>query len=416
MEDRYIGALQPMTGGAQQEDFGRMIDHVLLVCPEAPVPLIKRRLNHHKRQLESMRSWAGLMVRGTMYCAGMVVEGKATFTQGSHWVQGVDVTWPYADAVDTTLASPAEHPRELQEVDVADATGIREGDWLWMQDSVPGTTPSDVPPGGGGYWWMDGEFVLVHAIKDATITIRPRQQHAVGALVYRSSYCHRQMRAPDRHWLYTIIGVDPNGYIRLDSEWTYASSEEVGYQIVQAYVTLPRGLKMLWSAVNPQQGWALKTHMPVELLNRYDTWRTSQGFTFALFDATPDWIGRIRYEVYPTPLTEQSIPYVAARVYPDMRDEEDTPPPCIPSGILVDMTLSDIMMTDRTSKYYDPQAARVFMEQAKTALDAAILDDDNKYMQNLTWDYSRYRYPGMGSSFIQAHDEDGVWGYSSYYQ
>jgi len=394
MEEKFIDIAQPMTGGAQQENFGRMIDHVLLVCPEAPVPLIKRRLNHHKRQLESMRSWAGLMVRGNLYISGMIYQGSASMTTGSDLVTGVGVPWSYNDAVSTTLTSAVTYPNELQEVTVANPAEIREGDYVWMQN----------------------EFVLVHAVDGNKVTCRPVNTHAVGAVVARSTLCGRQFRAPDRHWLYTIIGVQQNGQLKLDSPWTYPSQSNVFYQIVQAYVTFPKGLKMVWSAVNPMQGWALKTHMPVELLNRYDTWRTTQGWTFALFDSTPDAIGRIRYEVYPTPLQEQSIPYIAARVYPDMTDEEDTPPPCIPSGILVDMTLSDIMMTDRTSKYYDPQAARVFMEQAKQALDAAILDDDNKYMQNLTWDYSRYRYPGLGSSFFQAHDEDGVWGYSSYYQ
>jgi len=383
----YVGPTQPITQGGAQENFQQMIDHVLLVLPKATIPLIKRRINHHLRNLQEMRSWAGLMVRGEFHIPEAYSRGAFAVNTGSDRIQGIRTSWPYNDAVSTTLTQAITHAKELQDIYPASMSGINPGDYVKI----------------------GREYVLVHGVLDDCFQGIPAAEHPAGAVVTRSSFTGRQFHVPSRRWMYTIRGIDERQRMKLDHEWSSASVSREPYQIVQAYITFPMGLKMLWTAINTAQGWGIRPHITQDYLNRYDSMRHSQGGPTMLVDLTPDEIGRIRYEVYPTPVTEMGIPYMASRFMPDLHDETDAPPPCIPSGIIVDNVIADVMMTNRTSEDYDPVGAREYRRMAAEALGIALMQDDNIYMQNNTWDYSRSGHPVYGAVNAQSHDYEDAW-------
>jgi hypothetical protein len=386
----YVGPIQPFTGAMAQENFGQMVDHVISWNPNIPVQLVKRRINLHLREIENLRSWAGLMVRGEFRIPAAYSTGTIDLVADSDIVQGHDTAWPHNDAVNTTLQAAITVVNELQAVTPTSISGIHMGDWLLFDEGE-----------------ATEEWVLVHSIEGAAFLARPTQLHsAATCTITRSSFSELALRASFRKGFYPIIGITSDQRCKLDHPWSHPSTTEAQtYQIVKAYITMPPGIKLIWSMVNMSQGWAIKQFMPQEVVQRYDAWRAAQGWPTMLVNFIPDHIGRIRYELYPTPTVEQGIPYLAVRFIPNLQDEEDCPPTCVPSSVLVNHTLADALLHDRKSEYYDPLASREFRNQAQIAMNGAILDDDNAYMQNLEWIISRYNLVSPGADYWQSHDE-----------
>ena len=387
----YTGPVQPFTGGMAQENFGQMVDHVISWNPNIPVQVIKRRINLHLREIQNIRMWAGLMVRGEFYCPKVYKTGTIAATPGSDIIQGTDTLWPHNDAVNTTLSTAITIPNELQDVTPASMSGINAGDWLLFDDGLP-----------------TEEFVLVHGVTLTTFQARPKLAHSASSIIKRSSLSSLQLRVGFKKNFYTIFGVTSDQRLKLDHTWSHPIETASTYQIMRAYVTFPTGLKIVWSIVNITQGWSMKQFLPQDVVQKYDAWRAAQSWPALLVNHTPDSIGRIRYELYPSPTAEQGSPYIAARIIPDLDEEEDCPPTCIPSGILVNHALADALLHDRKSEYYDPGASKEFRNQAQAALIPAIMQDDNIFMQNLEWIISRYNIVSPGADYWQSHDEGAM--------
>lgn len=143
----------------------------------------------------------------------------------------------------------------------------------------------------------------------------------------------------------------------------------------------------------------------------YDTWRATTGWTYAVVDLYPDEVGRMQYELYPAPTSEQGLPYLAFRTCPNLVNDDDTPPPCIPSHVLVNGAIADVLLLNPKSPYYSIPGSQYFGAMYDSGLTAAMLADDSVYMNNLQWAWSRYPYSQMGSAYWQQHDSDSVMGY-----
>lgn len=386
--NEFVGPIQPMTGGLPQENFGQMVDHVLSWNDNIPVHLVKRRINLHLRELQNQRMWAGLMVRGEFRCPAAYRTGTIAATPDADIVQGTNTSWPYNDAVNTTLFADITVPNELQEIIPASMTGIGAGDWLLFNE--------------GG---VTEEWILVHATKSNSFQSKPRYAHSASETITKSSFSSLQLKVSFKKNYYTVIGITSDQRLKLDHPWSHPAETSATYQLIRAYVTFPAGLKIVWSIVNITQGWAIKNFLPQDVVQKYDAWRAAQSWPSLLLNFTPDHIGRMRYELYPAPLVEQGLPYLAARIIPDLADEEDTVPPCIPSHVIVNHTLADALLHDRKSVYYDPVASREFRLQAQAALIPAMQQDDNIFMQDLEWLISKYNIVSPGADYWQSHDE-----------
>jgi hypothetical protein len=390
MNESYVGPIQPFTGGMSQENFGQMIDHVLSWNPRIPSQLVKRRINVHLRDIQDLRIWGGLMVRGEFHCPAAYITGTIAATPGSDIITGTGTLWPYNDTVNTTLGATAITViNEIQDITPTSIVGIEMGDWLLVDEGL-----------------ATEEWLLVHSVTGSTFQAKPTQLHAANtATITKSSFSQLQIRVGYNKNYYTIIGIKSDQTMKLDHSWSYAIETAQSYQIVRAYITFPPGLKIVWSIVNIQQGWAIKPYIPQEVVQRFDAWRSAKSWPSILVNFMPDHIGRIRYELYPTPTVEQGIPYLAARVIAPLSADEDCCPTCIPSHIVVNHALADALLHDRKSEYYDPLASKEFRRQAQDSMNGAVLADDNIYMQNLEWIISRYNLVAPGADFWQSHDE-----------
>lgn len=389
-----VGPTQPMAGGgAVQENFRAMVDHVLTYNPDAPAQLVERRINTRLREVLDYRLWAGLLVRGILPIPAAYTTGSATVTKNSDLVTGTDTLWPYNDEVDTTLSTEITVVNELQDVTPASMTGISAGDFLVVDSGA------------------NIEYLLVVSVDATSFKAKPTIAHSASVAITKSSLMRRQFRLGTTKPFYTIKGVTAAGELKLDLPWSDASQSDAAYQIVLAYVSFEQNYRSILTLVNTAQGWRLRTNMPQEVVNTYDTWRGTTGWVYMLVDYIPDEIGRMQYELYPTPSMEQAFPYLGYRTPPDLVDDEDTPPPAIPSHLLVHGAIADVMIYNRKSAYYDPAVSTAFQGRFSQDLMYAVLADDNIYMQNLQWAYSKYPFTQHGAAYWQSHDVDHVAGY-----
>jgi len=370
-----------------------MVDHVLSFNPDCPVQLVQRRINTRLRQVQDRRMWGGLLVRGEISVPAAYTTGSVSVTNGSNIVSGTNTSWPHNDLVNTTLSQAITETDTYQKIYPASMSNIEEGDFLLVDDGQ-----------------SSEEVILVYDVAGSYFYAKPGKTHAQGAGITKSSLVRRQFRLGTTRPFYTIRAVKSDQKLILDLPYSHSSATDSAYQIVKAYVTLGRNLRMVWSVVITAQGWRLKLHMPQEVLNVYDTWRQTTGWVYMINDYAPDEIGRFQYELYPTPSMEQGFPYLAYRTVPDLVNDEDTPPPGIPSHLLVHGALADVLMYNPKSPYYDPNLASRFAQEFERDLLAAAMADDSLYMNALMWAYSRYPFTQHGAAYWQSHDVDSVFG------
>lgn len=391
----YTGPTQPFVGGgAVQENFRQMVDHVLSYNPDAPPQLVKRRLNTRLRQVQDRRMWGGLLVRGELSIPAAYTTGTVTVVRGSLKVTGTATLWPVNDLVSTTLSLPITAINEYQDVTPVSMEGIEAGDWLLIDD--------------GG---ADEEALLVLSIGSTSFKAKPTKTHGAATTISKSSLVRRQFRLGTTRPFYNIRAVTTLQELILDLPYGHPSAATSAYQICQAYVSLGQNLRMVWSVVNTAQGWRLRLNMPQETINTYDVWRQTTGWVYMLNDYIPDEIGRFQYELYPTPSMEQGFPYLAYRTVENMVNDEDTPPPAIPSHCLVHGAIADVMLYNRKSPYYDPGVSAEFNRQFESDLINAAMADDSIYMNNLMWAFSKYPFTQHGAAYWQSHDVDSIMGY-----
>jgi len=377
-----------MRGGMAQENLGQMVDHVLSWNSKIPIQLVKRRINSWLRYLEDKRVWGGMMVRGEIRCPAVYTTGTVSVSVGANEITGSGTSWPHADAVNTTLSTAITLANELQDITPASMTGINLGDYLLFDEGNAGE-----------------EYVLVHEVGTTSFKGQPTNTHSSAVTITRSSYQGLSFKIGQKSTYYTVIGISSDQRARVDHNWVYDAASGSSYKLGKAYVTMPPGLRFVWSVVCMGQNWELAKYLPQDVVQKYDAWRSATGWPTTLINYVPDQIGRIRYELYPFPVEAQGIPYLAARYLPNLEDDEDNPPSCIPSHLLVNYALSDALMHDRTSEYYDPQASRKFQIEAQEMLETAINADDAIYMQNLQWMISQYNIVKPGAEYWQSHDE-----------
>lgn len=388
-----VTPLQPLAGGgAVQENFRQMVDHVLSYNPDCPPQLAKRRINTRLRQVQDRRMWGGLLIRGEIYIPAAYSTGTVTTVTGSDVVTGAATAWPWNDMVNTTM-SAVTVVNELQDITPVSMANISPGDFLLVSQGL-----------------ADEEYLLVYSIKATSFRARPTQTHLAASTLNKSSLVGRQFRLGTVKPFYTIKGITQAQGMKIELPWSHLGGTNQAYQVVQAYVSMEPNLRMVWSVVNTAQGWRLRLNMPQDVLNTYDAWRQTTGWVYMLTDYIPDMIGRFRYELYPTPSMEQGFPYLAYRTVPNLEDDEDTPPPCIPSHVLVHGAIADVLVYNPKSPYYDPGTSKMFMGQYSIDLEQAVMADDSIYMQNLMWSYGKYPFSQMGSAYWQSHDYEGVMG------
>lgn len=207
----------------------------------------------------------------------------------------------------------------------------------------------------------------------------------------------------------TVTAVNPLAQtLTVSLPWGGPPVTNSGYQLFRNLVSFGPRIKSLFAVVNQAQGFRLKLHIPQEVLNISDTWRTSTGWTYCLSDREPSPIGEQQYELYPIPTFQQGFPFLAMIQPPDLLNDTDYPMPFIRSDIIVLGAIADAMVfRGKTNRYYDPAQSQVKKQEMQFELDKCARQDNDYVQKDLRWEFDRYPEFQMGGQWNQQHDVEG---------
>jgi hypothetical protein len=258
---------------------------------------------------------------------------------------------------------------------------------------------------------VKGQVTVPNAYATGTcsVTTGSNEIPIVGA-VLTTSMIGMQIRAGFSYPIYTITEVDTvSQVVTTDIAWGGPTLSGIGYQIFQNIVTPHPNLKLMLAMVNQSQGFRLKLHIPQEVINIYDTWRTTTGWTYFLADAYPSPQGTPQFELYPIPTYQQAFPYLAYVQPPDMVNDNDTPVTFIRSDVIVLGAISDALVyRGKNSKYYDPQTSLYKKKEWAAEMENMSRTDDSLALRNLVWEFDKFPQSRFGAQWLQSHDLDSL--------
>lgn len=215
----------------------------------------------------------------------------------------------------------------------------------------------------------------------------------------------QQLRIGFSTGFYNILSFQNPGQITLDLPWGNATVTNVGYSIMQVWVTLGYNIKMILEMVNQRQGYKLYTGLPQGVLNKYDTWRTSTGWTFACVAKEPTADGQPQFELYPAPTFQQAFPFLAYTQPPEMVKDSDFPAPFFRKEALVNPAIANALTFrgPKVNKYYDANQAMMKVREANAKVEEMSNEDDCLYPKDMMWDYGAWPYSRHGTLWLQSH-------------
>ncbi len=243
--------------------------------------------------------------------------------------------------------------------------------------------------------YTKGQVTVTHGVPDVS---------AIGSL-WDNSMVGSQFRIGFSTPIYTITQVVSPTKLTLDIPWGGQSMGGTTYMIFNNIVSFGSNVKQLLAVVNQIQGYRCKLHMPQEILNIYDTWRTSTGWTYLVVDYAPGPDGSPLFELYPAPTFQQAFPFLAYVQPPDLKKDLDYPVSAVRSDVILYGALPHALrFRGKASKYFDAQTADYYQKLFDLELNKMMRNDNDIYQRDLLFEFSSYPFSQYGSDWAQSHD------------
>lgn len=196
----------------------------------------------------------------------------------------------------------------------------------------------------------------------------------------------RQFRVPTNSPIYTVVAVDTVAQtLTLDQPYGYTTNLSAGYQIYNAYQTMPTDFENLISVIDQNFNWSLGLDVTLENLNAWDAQRTNIGTPYCVvpFDYDGDPFNSPplpRYEWWP----HQQNQYIYTAWYvarpPDLSDPGATLPRNVRGNVLLDLALAQAARWPGTGEaknpYFNIQVAMQHDAMGERGIrDMEVLDD-----------------------------------------
>ena len=249
----------------------------------------------------------------------------------------------------------------------------------------------------------------VYSVGTASFTNGQNTVTGVGTN-WASSMVNMQIRAGLTTGWYNIQAVTSPTSITLDLPWGQQSMTSTGYQIAQSWVKVGPNIKYILEMLNQRQGYRLFPNLPQSVLNEYDTWRSTTGWTFAFSNKEPSADGQVQIELYPTPTFQQAFPYLAYIQPPDLTLDAHFPVTFLRSDVLVNLAIAEALVYrgPKVNRYYDAETSKLKRQLAMVEIEKMKKMDDNLYMKDLLWNFRQHPFSQYGSQWLQSHA--GYWG------
>lgn len=173
------------------------------------------------------------------------------------------------------------------------------------------------------------------------------------------------------------------------------TTQTTGYNIVQMYYNIGPNIKYIKTMVNVQLGYKMRLNWTQDLLNKIDPWRIWTNFPIAIAPLPTDPNGNYLIEMWPAPFTQQSMPFTAYTLPPNLVDDNDS----LPSYIRCDVVCKEaiawaLRYKPKQNPGYDPQTALAVAAQMHQEflvdLEAMWNADENLYRTSSTIEYEDY--------------------------
>lgn len=146
-------------------------------------------------------------------------------------------------------------------------------------------------------WLMKfGQFISPPLTNAGTVTVQNGQFTVNGSGTnFTTALIGQQFRVSLAAPIYTVSSVQSTTQLTLDAPFAYQTVTNVGYQIYQAYFTVPSDFLTFVTVVDPRLNWQLHLNSTQAEINMFDAQRASVGLAYAVVsrDYTTQYAGSI---------------------------------------------------------------------------------------------------------------------------
>lgn len=205
----------------------------------------------------------------------------------------------------------------------------------------------------------------------------------------------RQFRAGLNTPIYTITAVDPSAQtLTLELPWggpmaPNQTTQTTGYYIIQMYYSFGPNIKYIKTCVNMQMGFKLWTNLTQDYLDNRDPWRITVNFPWGLAPLPVDPNGNYLVELWPSPFTQQALPFLAYVQPAKMVKDTDSLPPYIRCDVVLrEARCRALRYRPKENPGYDPQTALMLAREYHQEYEGMLLEmaneDENLYRTSAT--------------------------------
>jgi hypothetical protein len=269
-----------------------------------------------------------------------------------------------------------------------------------------------------GWSWLQktNQFIVNTVYNTGNADVTFNQNTVVGhGTTWTAAMVGRQFRIGLSNPIYTITAVGSATSLTLDQPFGGATTLGVGYQIYNAYVTVPSDFHHFISVYDPQFAWQLWWNVKQDELNAWDAQRASAGTAYCVAQQTYDTTVTPplpRYEIWPHQFVQKPFPFVYISRPPDLNDAGASLPRYITGDVIMDGALAEAARwpgpdKDHPNPYFNLNLSlameRLFNEKVRTC----EVQDDEVYMQDVSYGQLNRMpwapFPLGDAAFIQAH-------------
>jgi hypothetical protein len=237
-----------------------------------------------------------------------------------------------------------------------------------------------------------------------TATFGSKSVQGIGT-AWNGAMIGQQLRQGFTAPIYTIVNVDIlNQVLTLELPWGLPTVTSIGYFITQYYYSFPN-IKYFYSVKNLQLMYRMWTNVPQSLIENWDPSRLQMVFPRVVATMPPDSNGNYQVELWPSPNTQQALPYLAYVQPPNLVKDEDNFPPFMRADTFELGAIAEVLRyKPKTNEYYSEAAAitvaDTFSKNFEYELVKAESADENLFRQDIVTSAEQFplvQMDGMGN-------------------
>ena len=247
--------------------------------------------------------------------------------------------------------------------------------------------------------------------------------NATAAAAWSSALIGRQFRIGTSSPILDIINVttvvNPNDTLTLGDVWGSTTAAGVGYEIYDAYLTVPTDFKSFQSVYDPAYNFQLWTNRYTQAdLTAWDAQRANAGNPYAVIFRDYDPTGVTsppcaRYEVWPHRKSQYVLPYLYVKQATDLSDSGATLPRIIRGDVVVEGALADLATwpgpdADNKNPYYSVLNARDHQARFDQMVGELERQDDELFEQDIRYQTMTGAMFPSDAKFYQSHLLGGI--------